>query len=87
MSLSERRRSQLACLCLLLLLLMLSHLERPCYAHKGKNGIFSNVKGGYSRTEMDTTFKFHGNSEKNGNQKFEDEMRKVKSGPNPLHNR
>ncbi|KAJ6921419.1 hypothetical protein NC652_015353 [Populus alba x Populus x berolinensis] len=86
-------RRELACLSLLLLLLLLimSLLETPCYAVG--YGKFSSVKGG-SRSELRNNPAMSNgvgghkrNANKDGNEIFGGDKRKVYTGPNPLHNR
>lgn len=86
-------RRELACLSLLLLLLLLimSLLETPCYAVG--YGKFSSVKGGSSselRNNPAMSNSVGGlkrNANKDGNEIFGADKRKVYTGPNPLHNR
>lgn len=86
-------RRELACLSLLLLLLLsvMSQLETPC--HAVGYGKFSGVKGG-SGSELknnpamsDSIGGLKRNANKDGNEIFGAEKRKVYTGPNPLHNR
>ncbi|KAL9373576.1 hypothetical protein Peur_033196 [Populus x canadensis] len=83
-------RRELACLYLLLLLIM-SPLETPCYAVG--YGKFSSFRGGSSFELKNNPAKSNnigglkGNADKDGNEIFGAEKRKVYTGPNPLHNR
>ena len=83
-------RRELACLYLLLLLIM-SPLETPCYAVG--YGKFSSFRGGSSSELKNNPAKSNnigglkGNADKEGNEIFGAEKRKVYTGPNPLHNR
>lgn len=87
-------RREPACLSLhllLLLLVIMSLLETPCYAVG--YGKFSSVKGG-SRSELRNNPAMSNgvgghkrNANKDGNEIFGGDKRKVYTGPNPLHNR
>ncbi|KAL5743685.1 hypothetical protein ACOSQ2_026801 [Xanthoceras sorbifolium] len=86
------RRSELACLSLLLLLLILSQLETSCCAdHVNGYSRFSRFKGGSGSHHLPVSsyggLKGNNNVDKNGDQIFGAEKRKVYTGPNPLHNR
>lgn len=73
--------------CFSLLLLILSVLETPCSAVGYAK--FSRFKGG-SDSELNPAKSnngFKGNVDKDGNEIFGAEKRKVHTGPNPLHNR
>ncbi|KAJ6700152.1 CLAVATA3/ESR (CLE)-RELATED PROTEIN 22 [Salix purpurea] len=84
-------RRELACLSLLLLLSIMSQLETPC--HAVGYGKFSSVKGG-SGSELKNNPAMSNrigglkrSANKDGNEIFGAEKRKVYTGPNPLHNR
>ncbi|AES81166.1 hypothetical protein MtrunA17_Chr7g0255921 [Medicago truncatula] len=83
---SVKRKNQK--LCFVILLLLLSNIA-PCEAAAltGNNkAIFDRFKGGSFKS---SSSRFHegNNANKNGDQVFGDEKRKVYTGPNPLHNR
>ncbi|GMH20218.1 hypothetical protein Nepgr_022059 [Nepenthes gracilis] len=78
--------------CLFFLLLVLLPLERPFFADG--HGRFNKVRSGSSSTELRRVkshgFFFRGNAEKNAggdDDMFDDDKRKINTGPNPLHNR
>ena len=80
-------RIELACLSLLLL--MLVQLDTPCFAEG--IGRFSRFKVGSSSSELNPV-KPHGgfkgsNANKDSDEIFGADKRKVYTGPNPLHNR
>ncbi|KAB1222178.1 hypothetical protein CJ030_MR2G023441 [Morella rubra] len=80
-------RTELACLSLLLLMLL--QLETPCLA--GGSGRFSSLKGGSGSGSEINPVKPHGaykgNADKDADEIFGADKRKVYTGPNPLHNR
>jgi len=89
---SVKRKNQKLCfvillLLLLILLLLLSNIA-PCEAASltGNKARFDRFKGGSFKS---SSSRFHegNNANKNGDQVFGDEKRKVYTGPNPLHNR
>ncbi|CAK7340261.1 unnamed protein product [Dovyalis caffra] len=92
MGVLRRELAGLSPLLLLLLLLIMSQLETPCYAVG--YGKFSSFKGGSSSEPKNNLAKsnnigagFKRNADKDGNEIFGAEKRKVYTGPNPLHNR
>lgn len=82
-------RTELACLSLLLLMLL--QLETPCLA--GGSGRFSSLKGGSgsgSGSEINPVKPhgaYKGNADKDADEIYGADKRKVYTGPNPLHNR
>ena len=80
-------RKELACLSLLLLLMLLQ-LQSSCFAEG--YGRFSGFKvGSGSGSELKPSGAFKGNpdKDKDGDEVFAAEKRRVYTGPNPLHNR
>lgn len=90
----RNNQQKMSCVILFLLLLLLS--TTPCHAAARKTR-FDRLKGG-SSSDDEFKFKpsnnFHGvglqgntNAQKDGDQVFGADKRKVYTGPNPLHNR
>ncbi|GAB4851776.1 hypothetical protein Ancab_031176 [Ancistrocladus abbreviatus] len=84
------RKRQLACLSLLVLMLLPS--ETPVFADG--HGRFNKLKSGSSSSSSEHNYVkgqsfFKGNAKKNADDDvvFDDEKRKIHTGPNPLHNR
>ncbi|KAG7962131.1 hypothetical protein I3843_09G050000 [Carya illinoinensis] len=80
-------RTKLACLSLLLLMLL--QFEAPCFAD-GAGRFYRSFKGG-SGSEHNSVKPhgtgFRGNADKDADEIFGADKRKVYTGPNPLHNR
>ncbi|KAK7336439.1 hypothetical protein VNO77_16980 [Canavalia gladiata] len=89
---SKNHKMGFVMLFLLLLVLLLLSTTTPCKAAAGNKVRFERFKGGSYASEFKSS-KFHGpgfqgNSEdKEGDQVFGADKRKVYTGPNPLHNR
>lgn len=90
----SKKQLSLAFLCLILLLGLL-HFKVPycCGAENGNNGKFYRFKGDFS-SSIKRGVKSHkrgffsrGNNIPNMDEIFGDDKRKVRTGPNPLHNR
>ncbi|KAG2683638.1 hypothetical protein I3843_10G041600 [Carya illinoinensis] len=74
--------------CLSLLLLMILQLETPCLA-AGSTGRLNRFKGGsgFQVNPVKPHGGITGNAEKDADEIFGADKRKVYTGPNPLHNR
>ncbi|PSS33510.1 CLE22p like [Actinidia chinensis var. chinensis] len=80
------RRVLLACLSLLLLL-MLIELETPCLGDHGYNKLISRSSSEINSLKPHKAFKGSEDHKNGDDNAFGAEMRKVNTGPNPLHNR
>lgn len=85
---SKNQKTCLVFLLLLLLILLLLLSNAPCEASGGNKARFDRFKD----EPFKSKYKFHGDlnfqgKNKNEDQVFGDDKRKVYTGPNPLHNR
>lgn len=69
--------------------MMLLLSTATCEALIDKDRFERSRAGSYASSELKSSSKFHlvNNANKNGDQVFGDNKRKVFTGPNPLHNR
>ncbi|CAO2822345.1 unnamed protein product [Amaranthus hypochondriacus] len=83
-----KKQQQIACLSLILLIILI--FKTPTFAvgygrfNKLRTGLSSNYEINHGKQHKHST---KGNAEENGDYFFGANMRKIHTGPNPLHNR